>query len=536
VLLSFKNSTLGLCDPVALAPAQKSRINSVLSDAIGKRKSYARAVSRFEKARDEHRSLAKVVVDDTQTDAVTTKDAEVVDHCDLLQAHIVLLNQRRRYEKVRILQDYLDLLGQKPASDIHFLDLHKMVQALGEPPQLPTEVLERTEDGASTPHTDAAANLVGQLERAVLRAKNLLDCEKAFATELEAQKTLSADQINKGFMSPEKHSKLEAIRRTRDDLIVWIEEELPKGNNGQQDNYAEGKSMFEPNPHQTLEKQICSIKVQYDRYVKSRQLLLDTLLVMNEPTVSRTGTGVKPLQSSVRADNARLSCSRSIQDLSLLKEQLLPMSNQQKSFIQQKSHIATSLAKQQRATLATLSRLGEESHLLLSFPLIARQPQFQNAAALLSSRAFKNETRPASATVVSTGENEALEKACAWAFASEAAAEATRDYVLKNVKNGEKAMMESRKTMAELRTLLGDSETREGSSTAKIMSNESRDWPGDIWTADLDHLDQAVGSRRQGARPRFESTEVERHGSRTGGTAGPWQGLNGRFGVIGDSL
>src|SRR5207247_2383510 len=166
-----------------------------------------------------------------------TKDSDVLGHSDLFQAHIALLNQRRRYEKVRILQDYLDLLDQKPASDIYFLDLHKIVETLGEPPQLPTEVLEREEERTLSPDTNTVENLVERLERAVLLSKNLLDSEKAFATKLRAQKSLSTDQIDRRFTPFQNPSKLEAVRRTRDELIVWIEDELPKGSNGQeQDN------------------------------------------------------------------------------------------------------------------------------------------------------------------------------------------------------------------------------------------------------------------------------------------------------------
>src|SRR5947207_495082 len=142
VSLNSQNSALGLNEVIASAPVRKARVNSTLSDTLGKRKAYSKAVFELEKARDEHRSLAQAVVEDAPTDSVTTKDADVQDQSDFFQAHIALLNRRRRYEKLRILQDYLDLLDQKPASDIYFLDLHKMLQMLGEPPQLPPEILE----------------------------------------------------------------------------------------------------------------------------------------------------------------------------------------------------------------------------------------------------------------------------------------------------------------------------------------------------------------------------------------------------------
>src|SRR2546423_8184601 len=60
-LLNPRTSALGFNDPVTLSPAQKARVNSIVSNAVGKRKAYARAVLELEKARAEHRSLTQAV-------------------------------------------------------------------------------------------------------------------------------------------------------------------------------------------------------------------------------------------------------------------------------------------------------------------------------------------------------------------------------------------------------------------------------------------------------------------------------------------
>ena len=437
---------------------------------------------------------------------------------DLFKAHIALLAQRRRYEKLRILHDYLELLAQKPASDVKFLDQETIGRNNNGLPQPSLNLAERIGEGANSPKDNPAKELIGRLEKSVLYHKNLLGKEKAYLDTLQARRSSNQDQTFNGETPPET-SKLHAIAQTRDDLITWIETELPTSShsNGGDRHIVQGDS-FSTSVHPIAESQFVNVQAQYDRYVELRESLLIAISSVTRLgdlplSMTRLQTLQQPTESEeIQSDNHR----RAYRDYSLLKNQLLPMSTEQGSVTQEKTFLTTTLARQQKSMHALLNRLGHESHLLPSYPILVGQARFQNAAKALS-RTFKHEANPFS----TPEEDEAISKGRAWIFAGEASREVTRDAVHKNVEAGGAAIEESKKTLAKLQALLGYHLPSNQLEEADLGCDDSFE-EEDIWTAGTDRVKEQDSPSSQ-----------RRYGKDDDGTVGPWRAINGEVGVIG---
>jgi hypothetical protein len=432
-------------------------VGSTSSGLRGIRREYLRCVRANIKAREEYEKISRehqlnIGPDGQHPKGVTRKNAHE-DPGISLASFLDVVRYRRKHERLRILQDYLDMLAQKPAAAADHLDPQFVLKDVDPLPAVPSEVLMGTRPRQASKRTDLD-ELVDQLDKSVLRAKLLLKREQKLLAKVRSD--------GRSSRSTSTGSRLQALGTARNELINWIETELAKAgeSSADSDNDQNVKST-EKRGKEYVDTQLISIQRQYAQYTKARQALI----------IAATRSLDKPPPTSAHEDAdapARKEEAEKTSNMShvihLYLEELTCVSNQQKSVIQQKSFLTISLAKQLKEAGQGLDRLAEESHLLPAYPWAGSQHKgMENSTSFAEE--ISNHEKPDSS-----------HKARAWVHVSELASKATKDVIAEKLEEGEIALSDSRQTLLDLESLLGeDVDTR----------NESKK---DIWASLDGHL------------------------------------------------
>jgi len=410
-----------LSRPLPLAEATSSIDAS--SGTRGIRREYLRCVKAEIKVREEYDKIIK----ERQSASLEDQRATAVEASGTaLDTFLDVVKYRRKHERLRIIQDYVDGLAQKPAASADYLDPKVVLKDAGALPKVPQEVMD-----ASRPRLDAGKKdlneLVDQLEKSVLRAKLLLKREQKLLSKLKAEGSNGISAVG--------GSKLQALGTTRNELINWIESELGKAGESSDDG-----PRSEAGEKDYIERQLNSIQRQYSQYLKARQNLILAATGIPEPPVSISEQNETAVRSASDGSTSLGNMSHAIHSY---LEGLTSILNDQKSIIQQKSHLTISLAKQLKVASQGLDRLADESHLLPAHPMPSIISQRKGAASF--GEEISNYEKPDSSR-----------RARAWVFASDAASTTTRADVLGGLEEGEVAIMDAKKTLVELQRLLGD--------------------------------------------------------------------------------
>ncbi|KAJ5176129.1 uncharacterized protein N7482_002006 [Penicillium canariense] len=412
-----------------------------------------------------------------------------------LRDYLQLLRDQRRHTKLQVFQHYLEELRAKDADGLeHF-------GAGEDPSQQPVlpEALNPDVPDRNSADTDLEG-VVHKLERAVVRARTQLDREKQLFEKVKmehaARNDTSLDEITPTL-------KAQALQRTRDELVQWVEERLVSEGDPDESLIQDLPPEAIEEAQRLLEHQKMQINEQYATYLQARRDLLDAASRACQPITVTSKPSPRPT-SSTEIVSEEQPPPDPLDVLSYTNETLVPLSKSQKALALQKSYLAGLLAKEKSTTLRALHRLSDESHLLPEYPILARQPRFKHAVAALNSR----NSPPA---LDRSPPDEVVSLAEAWAFASDAAAASERDYVQQKVMLGTEVAQDARK-------LLGDVYGTLNQDLEKVLRDDAARNPdaSDIWASEARStrgLASAGGSRLE-KRPR-----------------GPWSGLNGRVGV-----
>ncbi|KAG9245711.1 hypothetical protein BJ878DRAFT_337961 [Calycina marina] len=364
---------------------------------------------------------------------------------------VELVQSRRKHDRLRILQNYLDTASRKPAAEATHFNPESVLKDVKKLPKIPREVLEIPSSHAASDGTDLNA-LVSRLEKSVLSAKLLLRKE---------QKLLAKVHSSNGSMpAVAGGSKLEALGTTRNELISWIETELGKANDGPEEDCT-GKQELDNDgrgDNDLIEKQLVSIQRQYSMYIKVREAL------------ARTSTekldNPKPEGSDSSGDDdmsANISVATQVNTLDHVAqpylEELVGIANEQKAILQQKLHLTTSLAKQLKESNQGLDLLAEESHLLPAYPLSAD----------------KKDPRSFADAVSSVDKPDSSRRAREWMFASFTAGETVKNTVSEKLEEGESAVADSREALAALEELVG-LQTKDGADASGDKVEQVNIW------------------------------------------------------------
>lgn len=387
-----------------------------------------------------------------------------------LRAYLSMLRSRRERERALLLRRYLDKLNSMEAALPDYLALD------GEPDRasLLAQDLgsDRCADSASATD-DGAGTIVRNLERDVLQTKQRLD---------RAQKERDTARSRNSDSAVDITMRLKALSRVRDEMVLWVEEKLATAStdtivaNDRATDADVGSALV------SLTTKKMRIQEQYKAYIAARRTLLHTVSAASCPLPKddkeaslRHEPSTEPSQEVGGTDPTAI--------LANACQSLLPLSDAQEAAAVQRSYLFATLEKEKRTTGKSLERLQEESHLLSE--------------------------RNTTADIVDQAE--------AWALASTAAGNATNDYVEEKLELGTGM---ARSAEVALQDLYGTMNADYVEATTKNDSEKEQTYGKDIRSGESG----AARSRRSvGKGARLEAP-----------VNGPWSGLDGKVGVIGD--
>lgn len=390
------------------------------TDVRGLQRDYLKAVHATVKAQREYEAVSH------QQAGHESKGVKVTGLADAarLEEQVAAIKLRRKRERLQTLDKYLDLLGQKPAAAPEFLQPEEIFRGVLLLPEVPKTVVSSfTVDGSST-KTDLKA-LVDRLEKAVLRSKLLLKKEEQLLEQVKARSTVSPGKISDG-------AKLAALNATRNELITWMEAELGKAS-----------AVEEPAPEVVqrsgakvdkahMDEQLASIKDKYVNYVAARKTLIQLVAQSPQPAIRPEGNDA---QSAARSEPP--PPTPSTHHITPYIENLLSVAHEQQASIAQRFHFSNVLAKQTEETGNILARLAEESLLLPEHPARRRQERFGGDDAVRKrGQEVTNRIQP-------------------WVSAADAAKLATLEAVAEKIEEGQVALENSTRHLAEIDQLLG---------------------------------------------------------------------------------
>jgi len=474
VLAALLDSTVGpnghpLPRPLSLVDASCS-VESTPHGVRGLQKEYLRCVRTNINARTEYAQICKAHQTKGQAHASATRWDDALGNP--MEDFLALVKQQQKHEVLCIIQDYVDMLSQKPTAAPEFLEPKEVLKDVESLPQVPPEILNVSGAQQQSGGVDLK-DLVGQLEKSVLRTKLLLRRE---------QKLLVKVKSEQGKLLVSKAGKLQALGTTRNELINWIEAELSgAGESSPEEENTQALPGPEKNSTVSIDVQLAAIKQQYSRYTIARQKLVLAATGKLEPEAE-----IAPHEETDLA--VAISKSEGVLEMNYVThpylEELVAVSNEQKAIIQQKSHLTINLAKQLKESSQSLERLAHESHLLPAHTMPTSSLHRKGPESSFGDEISKHEKPDSS------------QRARAWVYASESAANLMKEAILEELEEGSTAIDESRQTMLELQRFLGDDtkatggDKDENSSTQRGVADSNG-----IWSI----LDGSLGVIKQGA-------------------------------------
>ena len=432
-------------------------------------------------------SIAKKALEAQSRKRENAEDAStLVTALPDIKTRLALLRERRRHERLQVLAHYLEKLSKSDAGQPTFLKLQSAFDKVSLAP------LAMSNDDYERPSgDDSLSTLMDRLEKAVLIAKHQQEREERLVAAIK-----SDHQEPRSREEPTARS-VAALSSARDELVNWVEEQLAVSNTAERSvTYPEQNTRY---GHRGLNSLVGLWTEHYKGYVLARSRLLQAVDTLATPmqSVSPTDVDNTTNQRKTVAQGGAGSL------LPFLEQQLFTRSMSQDDTTMQQSYLSDQMGRQKLAATRMLGRLGDESHLLPTYPYLAKEQRFQKAVSALNRRnASENgfdESTP----------DEMVRRAEAWDFASKAARAATIEAVQRHLDQAVTCVDGAQQGLEELRRILG-----------WVTEEESEDQVADdIWAAET-----RDGSSKAHKRERASSIR------------GPWSDLNGKVGLISDGL
>jgi hypothetical protein len=445
----------------------------VPSEMSGVSKEYLKAMQAHLIARKEYRAVALRDQDHTASNSYISpspKGISIGDDAEATTMHtyLALLKQRRRYERLRILRDNIDVLVTKPAAKARYLEISEIqLDALPVLPlqQPPVSII-------SSGLTESVDELVLRLEKAVLQAKHKLEIEQKLFSKFKVRQQGGRGIYTTDLSAPsDRENRSHALHQTRQELIDWVEQELAKTDVASDLPQHEVGTTDKARPATgDIEQCTRDIESHYGGYIKARKICLATVAEATS-TVPLSISEIDPLTSSTLAEQRKSVTDAYCWGLLYSYSRLLVPLNLQRLIAQQKDYIRSSLAMEEEATTQVLDRLADESHLLPSYPLLARDARFQNITAALGSK-----VSPMHSVVPSGSRTQikVLEMASRWAFAASAAKSSAQEGLQEKIGQGTDHMGNAQDILSDLVSLLGQRSvagTESGPQTENEVEN-----------------------------------------------------------------
>ncbi|RFU32034.1 hypothetical protein B7463_g4317, partial [Scytalidium lignicola] len=403
-----KYHPLSLVDPII-------DIDSLPNSLRGVRREYARCARANLKARKEYEELTRG--HDNVIKSIKCGASDNLHSDTSLESFLQLVKFRQKYERLRILQDHFDMLEQQPATAADYLEPKAILQNLPSLPRAPLDVLPHA-TGTDNAKWGGLKQIADQLEKSVLNAKGALKREQ------KSLATVTSQTSTKGLRSPTNHTvRLEALGITRNELISWIENELSKAGESAPSDEAITSNSPDKRGEDDIETHLTLIQKQYARYNIARQSLICAAIGKVELPLTKTSDDTPTI---LLPNESPQSEALSSYIATPYLEEMIKVSNEQKSFIQQKSYLAISLAKQLKGSSQGLDLLVEESHLLPAHPAPAVDSKHKGFETVTS---FGEE-------LLNSEKPDMSHRARSWGFAAQSAGAALSKEISERLQDG----------------------------------------------------------------------------------------------------
>jgi len=408
-----------------------------------------------------------------------TQDSDVI----ALQLQVNALEEKR--SRLSIFLDALDNLETLPAADPDYIHLSSttgtngsggMFEHCSPLPEMPKELMEGFTRDTLAPQHEIETMMQG-LHKAVLRNKLLAQREKRKLDTLRREKGGDSGDMNDPSSLPED-VQLHALSAVKDHLISWIETQLMQA--GDEDEGEDGGGSAEQNTLSNsagrnghddegvdLDTKLGEIQRQYDNHIALRRdigsLLAEADQVSHDLEKFKgmriTASSPNDATADVPSPTAQgLSTNLNPPTTLILTpylERLQQASREQKALVQEKSHINSTIAKQQQHMAQTIQELVEASHLLGAYP--NADPSNSNSNSN-SSRRSTSRTRSSfgDATRRSGSRNKAsvATQVEPFVYSADSAKIATLEAVVEKIELGQMAVEEARGRLDEVRRFL----------------------------------------------------------------------------------
>lgn len=477
ILSIFLAQSLGLENPLSITslvlPGEDTHVKRIPPGVSGLRKNYLRAVQAHVKARGEYDRLTQDL-DEGALKAMRQEQQQIEDEASThVTTYLEFLKAQRKYQKLMILQNHLDLLAQKDAAQIDYLSMNSIFNEITSAPELPSPT--SLEDKLAS--ENSTKTLFLHLQKALLRAQSSSEKEKQLLAQALSEEQNRTTLKNAAPTNPSAQAF--ALKQIRDELVHWVEEQLAQGGQGEEILDEEPSAIAEETALDIGQRRE-AIKAKYDRYLQTRKSLIALLSAKRHAPLNRQA--VAENDNSLQQQNPKKEtenrCDKASIVLPYVTEYLIPAAAAQKSFLQHEFHLSKILEGQSQQTAQVLERLADESHLLCNYPYLATQQRFKNTAATLGGQKLGSELGK---------EAESVSLAKAWAFASSAARSMKHDEVRERLEHGEKHAKIAKDRITELGGILfGDAkqdgaeqdEDPAGKQSKMKPNNEIGIWAG----------------------------------------------------------
>ncbi|KAL2433962.1 hypothetical protein ABEF95_013196 [Exophiala dermatitidis] len=420
-------------------PAGKGVLRGARAEYINAVRSNRAAKGRFDSA------LLRLDPEGASTDANKIEESTIARPTSslVIDQHVKLLQLQNQHAALVTLRDELDDIKHARASAR--LEAPSRAAATMSSQTYTRELLDFKH--IRTQRADSLQQAIRTLERAVVEAHGRATLERNL---LEKVKADSHDLLNASHSdgTTTSRQRLHALAATKSELTAWLEENLEICQNLTAEEVHANDNGHE---HEVSkigpEEQERQVEDEYERYLDARNRLLLALSSLKRPLPDQSNADARATANAgqiMLQDSSTVRPAAHVGISNVVEQRLLPVLEQQNATQTYLAFTKEQHEEELRKTVNTLERLGDESQILLTYPLLARSGRFEQAKST-----FGKSISPAD----EAKQDEITRQVEPWLFAAEAADTASSSILETQLKKSKESMKRVSESLAELRLL-----------------------------------------------------------------------------------
>lgn len=318
--------------------------------------SYIAALDSHHQARARHERLRKELEELAAQHVKSKAEAATARKHDALADYVSLLRQRRQRNSLTVFSDTLSHISDVQPDPISTNLRRAVKERLGDPPEPPRSLPQSKETGLKL------ESLTLRLKKDVLTAKH--DMDKA------TRRLTTAREGCGGVPGPSLSTQVHALRCARDALINWMEGELAKISEDDEEAEKGNSSQVEVD-RELLSPEDLQQRIDrfYATYIDSRKRLVAAISVCtSQADAGSRSCLVLPAQDDTPSmtSNDKQSTPSNVDTSQLLP--FLPVlqhiASSEKALMQQQTYLGRQFSSLSASNLDLIRRLAGESHLV----------------------------------------------------------------------------------------------------------------------------------------------------------------------------